>query len=523
MERALNIADAKQQVKDTVEAYLAVDEVGMHLIEPAAQRPLFLIGAPGIGKTAIMSQVADELGIGLVSYSMTHHTRQSALGLPFVVDGSHGSLSYKATEYTMSEIIASIYDYMERTGLERGILFLDEINCVSETLYPSMLQFLQFKTFGRHRVPDNWIVVCAGNPPEYNKSAREFDIVTLDRVRKIDVEPDFGSWKAYALATGVHPSILSFLEIEQDCFYAVESTPTGKRFVSARGWTDLSKTVVTFEGMGKTVDVGLIGQFVQDEAIAERFAMYYELFSKYRSDYRIATILDGSWTQEVADRALRAAFDERLAVLNLVLDAVEAQVAEALEREAVVIGLRDALRGAKERIVGGEQAGAVLGEIADKRAAELETSVSAGTLPASELRLRRLLIGRLRELGRAGDAADRGEEAFEALSRAYGELVADMRSFADGASAKLENAFDFIEQTFGNEREMLVFVSDLSTRPIAMRFVNSFGSEGYDKFSERLDVQGRRDELVSRASSMASNHERLSVMFKVDQPRASRQ
>ena len=499
----MNIADAKQQVKDTVEAYLAIDDVGMHRIEPAAQRPLFLIGAPGIGKTAIMSQVADELGIGLVSYSMTHHTRQSALGLPFVVDGAHGTLSYKATEYTMSEIIASIYDYMKRTGLERGILFLDEINCVSETLYPSMLQFLQFKTFGRHRVPDNWVVVCAGNPPEYNRSAREFDIVTLDRVRKIDVEPDFDSWKAYALESGVHPSILSFLEIEQDCFYAVESAPTGKRFVSARGWTDLSRTLATLEDMGKAVDVDVIGQFVQDSSIAERFAVYYELFCKYRSDYQIGAILEGSWTPDVAERAQQAAFDERLAVLNLMLDAIETQTAEVLEREAVVVEVRDMLRQAKDRIVNGEPADAVLEELAKDHETELETRLSAGTAPADEVRLRRLVIGQLRAFERTGAPIADGKAAFDALGAAYSQSVDGMRQLAADASRQLENAFEFIAHTFGNEREMLVFVSDLSTRATTMRFVNAFGSEGYAAYSERLAVQERRNDLLSRANELA--------------------
>ncbi len=88
------------------------------------------------------------------------------------------------TEYTMSEIIASIYACMEKTGKKRGILFLDEINCVSETLAPVMLQLLQDKTFGNQKLPPDWLIVAAGNPPEYNKSVREFDIATLDRVRR---------------------------------------------------------------------------------------------------------------------------------------------------------------------------------------------------------------------------------------------------------------------------------------------------------------------------------------------------
>ncbi len=97
----------------------------------------------------------------------------------------------------MSEIIASVYRKIEE-GCPEGILFIDEINCVSETLAPTMLQFLQCKTFGNQAVPEGWIIVAAGNPPAYNKSVREFDMVTLDRVRCMQVEADLGVWKAYA-------------------------------------------------------------------------------------------------------------------------------------------------------------------------------------------------------------------------------------------------------------------------------------------------------------------------------------
>ena len=89
------------------------------------------MGPPGIGKTAIVRQVAEELGIGLVSYSITHHTRQSALGLPDIVHKTYEDTEYDVSEYTMSEIISSVYDVMRDTGLKQGILFLDEVNCVS--------------------------------------------------------------------------------------------------------------------------------------------------------------------------------------------------------------------------------------------------------------------------------------------------------------------------------------------------------------------------------------------------------
>ena len=147
----MNIKQAKEYIKNSVSLYLKKDEFGEYRVPVVRQRPIFLLGAPGIGKTAIMEQIAQELGIALVAYSMTHHTRQSALGLPYIEKKTYGGKEYSVSEYTMSEIIASIYDTMEESGMKEGILFLDEINCVSETLAPSMLQFLQYKVFGARR------------------------------------------------------------------------------------------------------------------------------------------------------------------------------------------------------------------------------------------------------------------------------------------------------------------------------------------------------------------------------------
>ena len=186
----MNIKRAKEEIEHTVKAYLAKDALGEYAIPAIRQRPILLMGPPGIGKTQVMEQAARECGVALVAYTITHHTRQSAVGLPFIRQRNYGGRDVSVTEYTMSEIIASVYAKMEATGLKEGVLFIDEINCVSETLAPTMLQFLQGKAFGNHKIPEGWIIVAAGNPPEYNKSVREFDIVTMDRIRRIDVEPD---------------------------------------------------------------------------------------------------------------------------------------------------------------------------------------------------------------------------------------------------------------------------------------------------------------------------------------------
>lgn len=81
----MDIKEAKLEIINTVKAYLSKNSEGEYIIPRVHQRPILLMGPPGIGKTQIMEQVAKECGIALVSYTITHHTRQSAVGLPFIV------------------------------------------------------------------------------------------------------------------------------------------------------------------------------------------------------------------------------------------------------------------------------------------------------------------------------------------------------------------------------------------------------------------------------------------------------
>lgn len=273
----MNIKEAKNYIKDSVKIYLKKDEEGEYRIPVVRQRPIFLLGAPGIGKTAVMEQIAQELGIALVSYSMTHHTRQSALGLPFITHKEYEGKNYDVSEYTMSEIIASIYDVMAESGIKEGILFLDEINCVSETLAPSMLQFLQYKVFGRHQVPEGWIIVTAGNPPEYNKSVREFDVVTMDRLKILEVEADYGVWKEYAGERGVHTAILNYLDMKKEDFYQIETTVKGRSYITARGWEDLSEMLILYEEEQIPVEESFVGQYLRNERVVKEFTAYYDL------------------------------------------------------------------------------------------------------------------------------------------------------------------------------------------------------------------------------------------------------
>lgn len=322
----MNIKRAKQEIKDTVQAYLMKNQFGEYEIPSVGQRPILLMGPPGIGKTQIVEQAARECGINLVAYTITHHTRQSAMGLPFIQERTYDGQRRSVTEYTMSEIIASVYEKIEETGISEGILFIDEINCVSETLAPAMLQFLQCKTFGNQAVPEGWIIVSAGNPPQYNKSVREFDVVTLDRMKRIEVEESFEVWKEYAYQEGIHPAVISYLDIRREHFYKMETSVEGRSFATARGWEDLSRLLKVYEKMGKVLDRDVVYQYIQHWKIAKDFANYLELFEKYKTDYQIDQVLEGHLEDFPVHKLSMASFDEKFSVVGLFMGKLGGQI-----------------------------------------------------------------------------------------------------------------------------------------------------------------------------------------------------
>ena len=493
----MNIKEAKQQLVQTVRAYLARDEYGSRAVPLIAQRPILLMGPPGVGKTAIAQQAAQECGVALVSYTITHHTRQSAIGLPSIRTASWRERTFSVTEYTMSEIIASVYRAMEETGLEEGILFLDEVNCVSETLAPAMLQFLQCKTFGSHQLPEGWIIVAAGNPPEYNRSVRDFDVVTLDRVRRVDIEAAYQPWKEYAYLRQVHPAVMAYLELKPQHFYKLETTVEGKRFATARGWEDLSRLITAHERLGFAVDETLVRQYIQHPAVAKDFASYYDLYLKYRSDYDVEAILAGHLPRQTVDRLRMAPFDERLSALSLLLEAVCRTCREANEEDAYVTALHQRLKtlmpqlesGALPREAVGEQIALVDGLRREKERQRLLP-------PQEERRLERLsrgLEGLRSELVHSGLS---GGDAARAVRDWFARAVEQRRSNILTGNERLDRAFALIDEAFGEGQELVIFLTELTMNPYSMHFLSANGNARFTELNRALLLGGKRRDLL---------------------------
>ncbi len=265
-----NIAKAKDAIKNGIKGYLLKDQDGRYVMDEVNRLPFYLEGCPGIGKTQIVEQIADELGIGYVSFSLVHHTRNSLLGLPVITELENGD---KYTRYTMSEVIAKVLKQVEH-GKKEGILLLDEFPCMSETILPAMLAFLQTKNIGTHHLPEGWVVVLCGNPPVYNKTARTFDSAIMDRIRKLEIEFEAKAFLTYAKSVGLHPAVIDYLEIHPDKAYRHVQKNQEMELVTCRGWENLSHMLKTYKALNQSVEKEDILQFLKSEEIAQEFAAF---------------------------------------------------------------------------------------------------------------------------------------------------------------------------------------------------------------------------------------------------------
>ena len=369
-----------------------------------------------------------------------------------------------------------------------------------------MLQFLQYKVFGSHQLPEGWAVVCAGNPPECNRSVREFDPATLDRMKRVDVEPDLAVWQEYATSHGVHPAVTTFLDAKPGSFYQCSRGAKGMRLVTPRGWEDLSKTLRAYEALGIAPDRELIRQYLQDDEVARNFWAYYELFHKYEDSYRIADILAGHAAPDIEKRARAARFDERVAVVGLLQDRCLAQARESTAlKEALTLARKDMVA-LKPKLQAGGGAAAVSARI-DELLAEPDVAKRPKGICTDRKVLHAERVNILRACAQACAKADAAgqTDSFPSAREAFNALCKKQKALLKDATAHVDNAFGFLDKVFGAEsQESLILTTKLATdlalvKTVAMHGCKSYMAHNKDLLlTERgLELKGEIDALMA--------------------------
>lgn len=218
-------------------------------------------GAPGIGKSSIVAQVAQENDIDFVDVRLSQLAPTDLRGLPVAEDG-----------------ISKWYppEFLPRTG--KGILFLDELNMAPPAMQGVAQQLILDRRVGSYIVPEGWYVWAAGNRKEDRASVFDMPAPLANRFLHLQVEADFDSFKTYALETGVHEQAIAFLSYRPSLLHKID--PQQPAWASPRSWVMAS--LLHSAGLDITPAVGT-------GAVAE-FAAFITLYNTLPS---LAPILEG--------------------------------------------------------------------------------------------------------------------------------------------------------------------------------------------------------------------------------------
>lgn len=351
-----------------------------------------------------------------------------------------------------------------------------------------MLQFLQNKTFGNQKVPSGWIIVAAGNPSEYNKSVRDFDVVTMDRIHYIHVETDYYVWKEYAISKHIHPMILSYLELKPNNFYTVSTSVDGMEFVTARGWEDLSYLLYTYEKMHLEISQDTIYEYLHHEDIAEDVFAYYLVYKKYQDDYGIDDILNGNVSSTIYARLFNADFDERVSVVNLVMDGLLRQVnIYSFEKHCTDLwfGFLKNYRSHMD-VFYVDHVKEFIALYHDKLQAEL--------LSVAQKHEYEFVLEQIQKV--SVDESLDSKSRFDCSTKPFFKQKENMESIESDLKLQIENAFEFMESAFKNGQEMTIFVTNLTMSAEMALYLSSHTIGIYEKYKQVLLIGSQKARLL---------------------------
>lgn len=209
-----------------------------------------------------------------------------------------------------------------------------------------------------------------------------------------------------------------------------------------------------------------------------------------KSDYQIETILSGKASDKIRERAANGRFDERIALIGLLMDAISEACRQTAEQEDYLVLVLQALKHYRA-----SSTDSPLKNESDRLRETLFLRSRAGTLSQSERRTLQLAIGFFQTCMQNG-------LEFDGCKKAYRKDASQLQEQSRETSEKLSNAFAFIEEVFPQGQEMLIFVTELTVNEITSRFISHYGCEPYYLHSKDLMFYERNKEIASRMAAL---------------------
>ena len=200
-----------QQIKDSLDK----------LIE--SQIPVFVWGSPGIGKSSIIKQIANDKGLDFVDLRLSLLDPTDLKGIPFFDQENH-------------EAVWASPNFLPKNPNSKGILFLDEINTAPPSVQASAYQLVLDRKVGDYELPKGWSIVAAGNHESDRGVVYRMPPPLANRFVHLSMEVSFEDWKKWAYGHGIDSSIIAFLHYDGSRLFDFDPASNQKSFPTPRSW-----------------------------------------------------------------------------------------------------------------------------------------------------------------------------------------------------------------------------------------------------------------------------------------------
>jgi hypothetical protein len=245
----------------------------------AARQPLFVWGGPGIGKSAVVRQLAESLKMPLQDVRALLLDPVDLRGLPFL--GSDGRSKWASPEF------------LPRDG--SGILFLDELNAAPAMVQASCYQLVLDRKLGEYTLPQGWAIVAAGNRDSDRAVTTRMPTPLRNRFVHLEFEVDAQEWSEWAVQAGVRPEVIAFLRFRPEVLSVFDRDANA--FPSPRSWQFVSQILNSMPD--QSVEHELFAGAVGNGAATE-FSAFLRMFRELPN---IDSILLNPLTEPVPENA----------------------------------------------------------------------------------------------------------------------------------------------------------------------------------------------------------------------------
>jgi len=238
---------------------MRVNEIAKHVtVMMGCRIPIFLHGAPGIGKSDIIRQIGKNTKREVIDIRLALLNPVDLRGIPVAKDG--------VTDWWAP-------GFLPKDSKSTAILFLDEFSCAPQAVQNAALQLILDRKLGEYVLPDGVDIVAAGNRAIDKAVVYELSAPLRNRFCHLTVETDFDSWKPWALENGIHHLVMGFLAFKPEVLFQFEAKKFKDNFPTPRSWARVSgiiNTIMTgFEATGnKKADQKALTKILPQEIIA---------------------------------------------------------------------------------------------------------------------------------------------------------------------------------------------------------------------------------------------------------------